>query len=141
MASAEIEKTLYVEPQRLFEAVIKYEEYPEFVDGVKRVEVKRDDGKPTVVKYYFSLFKDFEYELEHFEDPEKGTVQWSLIESDLFNKNSGKWEITPAGEGLTQVKYSIDVDFKVPVPGFIVKRLVKGNLPGMIQSFEERAKL
>jgi hypothetical protein len=38
------------------------------------------------------------------------------------------------------VKYSIDIDFNFPVPGFIVSKLVKSGLPSMIRSFEKQAK-
>jgi len=66
-------------------------------------------------------------------------VHWSLIESDSFRTNNGRWEIKEAGPGKTDVKYSLEIDFTIPVPGFILNRLVKGSLPSMVKSFVSRA--
>lgn len=141
MAQAEHVEVLSVGRDALFAAITRYEDYPEFVDGVTKVEVERKAAGATRAKYHFSMFKDFTYTLDHSEDPASGRVQWTLVESDLFNKNVGSWQLEALGEKQTRVRYSLDVEFKVPVPGFILKKLVKGNLPSMIKGFEKRARV
>ena len=140
MAQAEIQETLNVDTDKFFAAVVNYEKYPQFVDGCKRVEVDR--SKPGVVKvtYYVSLIKEVQYTLEHTEDKAAGKVSWNLISSDLLKKNTGSWEIQAVGPGKTKVRYAIEIDFKIPVPGLILNRLVKGSLPAMIKNFEKQAK-
>jgi ribosome-associated toxin RatA of RatAB toxin-antitoxin module len=83
--------------------------------------------------------KEVNYTLDHREDPSRNRVEWSLVDSDTFKKNSGFWELKEIAPGKTDVSYSLEVDFKIPIPGFILNRLVKGSLPSMIQSFEKRA--
>ena len=83
--------------------------------------------------------KDISYTLDHKADPKTGKIEWSLVESDFLKKNSGTWELKSLGKGKTQVKYSIEIDFKFPVPGMILNRLIKGGLPKMIGSFGDRA--
>jgi ribosome-associated toxin RatA of RatAB toxin-antitoxin module len=139
MAQAEIKETLAVDFEKLFAAITRYEDYPKFVDGCKSVQVERKGPGKARVTYHVSLMKDVTYTLDHEENAEKGEVRWSLVESAFLGKNTGLWELKKAGPGRTEARYSIDIDFKIPVPGFILKGLVKSNLPSMIKSFEKQA--
>ena len=140
MAQAEITETLGVDRDKFFQAVVKYEDYPQFVDGCSRVSVDRSDPSRPKVTYFVSMMKDISYTLEHTEDAATGRVTWSLVSSDFFKKNIGHWEIDSAGPGKVKVKYVIDIEFKFPVPGLILNKLVKGSLPSMLRNFEKKAK-
>jgi ribosome-associated toxin RatA of RatAB toxin-antitoxin module len=140
MASAEFNEVLDVDRDKLYAAITKYEDYPQFVDGCTSTEVERKGPGHARVKYRVNMMKDITYTLDLHEDPAAGVVHWSLVESDFFKKNDGRWEIKSTGPGKTQVRYSLDVEFKIPVPGLILNRLVKGSLPSMVKSFQKRAK-
>ncbi len=140
MADAEIKEKLKVSKEKLFKAITQYEDYPKFVENVTRVEVKRTSPTTARVVYWVSLMKDVSYTLDLTEDFEAGTVKWTLVESDFFKKNNGSWKIKALGDAECEAVYALDVDFKIPVPGFILSKLVKGNLPGMLKSFEKQAK-
>jgi ribosome-associated toxin RatA of RatAB toxin-antitoxin module len=139
MASAEFHQVLSVDQDKLFEAVTRYEDYPQFVEGCTGVKVERQGPGQARVSYNVSMMKDIHYTLDHREDPASGVVEWSLVDSDAFKKNSGRWTLKAVGPGKTDVLYTVDVEFKIPVPGFILNRLVKGSLPSMIESFRKRA--
>lgn len=139
MAAADYETTLDVGGDALFDTIIKYEAYPDFVSDVKRVSVERKGPSAARVVFTLSVMKEFTYTLDLKEDREKGEVSWELVESDLFSKNSGGWELTKISDEKTAIRYHLDVEFKVKVPGFILKRLVKGNLPSMVKSFADQA--
>lgn len=138
MPSAEMDYSFSVSRDRLFDVIVKYEDYPDFVAGVTRTEVERLEAGLTRVTYHISMVKDVVYTLEHREDREKGTVEWSLVDGSFFKKNSGSWKLTPQGDGV-DAEYRVDVEFSAPVPGFMVKKLVKGSLPSMMKSFEKQA--
>lgn len=143
MAEAKIEETLNVDAEKFFKAVTAYAEYPKFVDGCTKALVESLGEGKTKVNYSVSLMKDITYTLEHIEEQARpdGTrrMSWKLLQSDFIKANSGFWEITPAGPGRSKIKYSIDIEFKIPVPGFMLSRLIKGSLPGMVKNFEKRA--
>ena len=141
MASTEYRDTLAVEPAKLVSVITRYEDYPEFVEGCTSVEVQERTQEKTRVEYRVNVMsQDVVYTLDHFEDPVTGKIEWNLVDSNFFKKNSGSWEIKANGKGKSEVLYSLDVEFKIPVPGFILNRLVKGSLPGMVKSFEKQAK-
>lgn len=140
MATAEIHEVLPVSKDKLWDTIVRYEDYPKFVDGCTAVKVERKSAGHARVTFNISMMKDVTYTLDHKEDKEKGTVEWTLVESDSFKKNSGRWELRDAGAGKTDTQYKLEVEFKIPVPGFILNGLVKKSLPVMIRSFEKQAK-
>ncbi len=140
MAQADIEQVLNVDRDQFFRTVVAYERYRDFVEGCTRVEVDRTPAAGPRVTYFVSLIKDISYTLDHTENAQTGRVTWNLVDSDFLKKNTGHWEIDSAGPGKTRVRYSIEIEFKIPVPGLILNRLVKSSLPSMLKNFEKQAK-
>lgn len=141
MAQTEFHDVLSVESKLLLSVIQNYGDYPDFIDGCTGVQVgEKKDGKVRVSYRVNLMSQDVQYTLDHVENPEEGKIEWHLVESNFFKKNNGRWEIKSLGDGKTDVTYALDVEFKVPVPGFILNRLVKGSLPGMVKSFEKQAK-
>ncbi|MDR3607039.1 MAG: SRPBCC family protein [Oligoflexia bacterium] len=141
MAKAEFHETFPVDAKKLFDTIVKYEDYPEFVTGCSSVSVKRDPAKPGQVRasYQVNMIKELSYTLDHIENPEKLTVEWKLVSSDFMKSNTGKWTLKSLGKGKTDVSYSVEIDFSFPVPGLILNRVVKGSLGPMVKSFVERS--
>lgn len=141
MAQASLTKTLDVSKEKIFTAVTRYEDYPQFVTASKKVEVERKAPGHARVKYFTNILgKDLWYLLEHTEDFSKGIVTWKLLESDLLKTNSGVWTIKDLGAEKTEVTYAIDIEFKIWIPGPVLKTLTATSLPTVISEFERRAK-
>ena len=141
MAQAEQEKTYDISAEKYFKAVSDYEKYPEFVDGMKKVKAERGADGSVTAQYDLSMMsKDMSYKLKINENQAAGTVNWSLLSSEFFKVNNGAWKIESLGPNQCKVTYSLEVEFSFSVPGFILKGIVKGTLPSMMNSFYERAK-
>ncbi len=140
MAQTEYREVLAVDREKLISVITTYENYPEFVEGCTSVEVeKQTDGKVRVNYRVNVMSQDVHYTLDHEADLQTGRIDWELVDSNFFKKNKGHWEVKALANGKSDVVYALDVEFKVPVPGFILNRLVKGSLPGMVKSFEKQA--
>lgn len=140
MAQAVHETTYDVDADQLLAAVMDYESYPEFVDGMKKVTVDRSNGK-VIVHYDLSMMgKDMSYTLTLLEEPEKGHLSWSLLKSEFFKINNGDWLVESLGPGKCKARYFSEVEFTFPVPGFVLKPMVKGAVPKMMDGFYQRAK-
>jgi len=129
-----------VDKGRLFRLISSYDHYPDFVRGVKSVHVQRKEPGRARVTYTVSIVKDLVTTVDLAEDESRGTVSWRLVWSDAFKINNGFWYVKNLGSGKSEVRYGVELDFKVPVPGFILKRLVKVILPSIIEAFEKRAR-
>ena len=139
MAQAEFHQVLSVSKDKLWDAITRYEDYPKFVEGCTSVKVERKAAGHARVTFHVSMMKDVVYTLDQKEDKDQGLIEWTLVESDAFKKNSGRWKLTDAGTGKTDTHYNVELDFKIPVPGFILNGLIKKNLPVLVKSFEKQA--
>jgi len=121
---------------------VSYENYPKLVEGCKKVEVERKAAGHARVKYPVSMMKDLWSVLEQTEDRAAGKMSWKLVDTDnTIKSNVGEWTLKPSADGSkTEVTYKIDIEFGIPVPGFILSKLVKGSLPTMVKGFEKFAK-
>jgi len=139
MAEASKTVEMPVPMEKLWGVINKFEDYPQFVEGVKSVKVlSRDGGKARVQFGVQLLGKDINYTLDHTESG-KGNISWKLVESNVFKSNEGSWSLRDLGGGRTEVTYRLSLDFKIFVPGMILNGLVKSSLPKMLEQFQGRA--
>jgi len=141
MAQAENEKIYDVDAEKYFNVVADLEKYPEFVEGMKSVKMEKNSSGEIIAHYEFSMMKkDMSYTLNIKQDPTAGTLSWTLQKSEFFKVNNGAWKIESLGAGKCKVHYSLEVEFSFSVPSFMLKPMVKGTLPSMMDSFYQRAK-
>jgi len=136
-----VEKTITFDApiEQVFETLLDYEKYPDFVDGVDEINVLEFNENEARVEYTLNVIKKLNYilQLKH-EKPHR--LSWQLESGDIFKVNSGSWELKDCGDGKTEVKYHLEIDVKMFVPKMISKKLVEGNLPRMLKAYEEQAK-
>ena len=139
MAHAERTEVFDVEIDKIFKVLTDFEHYSDFMDGVSAVKVLERDGNNVKAEYSLNIIKKFSYVMNH-EIQEPNKISWSFISGDLFKKSDGAWTLKDLGDGSTEVTYTVDIDFKVMVPGMVSKKLVSSNLPSMLKSVKEKAK-
>ncbi|MGB0453560.1 MAG: type II toxin-antitoxin system RatA family toxin [Bacteriovoracaceae bacterium] len=124
--------------EKIYKTIIKYEDYPDFVDGVSSIDVSNQTEQGAEVQFNLNIIKTFSYrvKLTH-ERPNR--VSWTFIDGDIFKKNNGGWTLKDLGDGTTEVTYELDLGFKVLVPSMISKKLSKSSLPSMMKAMEKRA--
>jgi coenzyme Q-binding protein COQ10 len=61
MAKANRTETFDVNINKLYDVIIDYASYPEFVDGVSEIEVLEQTDTSAKVKYSLNLIKKFTY--------------------------------------------------------------------------------
>ena len=139
MPQAKRTETVSCKAEDLYNVIVDYEQYPDFVDGVSDIEVLECDESGARVQYSLNLIKKFKYILKLTHDrPQK--VSWELESGDLFKRNNGSWTLNSIDDGNTEVTYEIDVDFKGFAPKMVINKLVENNLPAMMNSYFERVK-
>jgi coenzyme Q-binding protein COQ10 len=127
----------------VFDLIVDYERYPEFVPGIKACRVL-PAGPERRVEYELDLgIKRVKYVLRHVEDrPRK--VAWSLVSGELMKVSNGSWELHPEGE-RTRARYSVEILISKPplVPQSVMDRiseeLTRVQLPRTLEAFKQRA--
>lgn len=140
MARIMREKLMEVPTAALFKAITDFESYPKFLSEVVGAKIMPGGTKTKQrVEFELEVVKRFKYTLE-FQMKGKEQVSWKLVDSNFFKTNEGMWQLSPKGDGQTDVHYELEVGFGFLVPGWISKKLTETNLPRMLDSFESQAK-
>ncbi len=112
-------------PEYCFDVVSDVERYPEWAADIKEVTVHARDGegRPTEVTFRAGAFgRSTSYTLHYDYSGAPRVLAWKQTAGDLTAKLDGSYTFEPAGEGATEVTYVLDVELRVPLPGFIKRR-------------------
>jgi ribosome-associated toxin RatA of RatAB toxin-antitoxin module len=140
MAQATLSVSVNVPPDKLFDVIVDYEKYPEFLPEVKKVKVDGGQGSIKEVTYTVDIkAKVITYTLKHTaERPSK--LSWTMIKGEMMKGNDGTWALKAGAQpGTTDATYTIDLKLSSLVPGFIEKALAEQSLPGLLTNFKNRA--
>jgi ribosome-associated toxin RatA of RatAB toxin-antitoxin module len=123
----------------VFEVITDLEAYPEWADGVLEATVlgRDEEGRPEKASYRVDArIVEVSYTLQyHYADDD---ISWELVEGDVVKQLDGIYELSDDGGG-TQVRYTLEVDLDIPVPGFLKKRAAKQILDTSLKGLKQRA--
>ena len=136
MSKASTQKLFDAPAENIFKAIIDFDAYADFIPEVKESKVLERGENFALVELTVNFVKEVTYTIKA-EWTENKEVWWSLVEGGVFKKNDGRWELESIGS-QTQLTYSLDVEFKIFVPGMILKKAVAVSLPSMIDNFKKR---
>jgi ribosome-associated toxin RatA of RatAB toxin-antitoxin module len=112
-------------PARCFEVSSDIGSYPQWAADIKEVTIdERDEqGRPKLVTFRAAAFgrsTNYTLEYDYSEAPE--VLAWVQTQGDITSKLDGRYVFAPNGSGGTEVTYHLEVEMKVPLPGFIKMR-------------------
>ena len=129
--------------EKVFDIVVDYEKYPEFVPGIRACRVRDGDGEKHV-EYELDLgVKRIRYVLRMAEK-RPTSVSWSLVSGEMMKVSNGSWALA-AEAGKTRALYTAEIQITRPplVPQMIVDRvsdeLTRIQLPRTLEAFKARA--
>ena len=112
-------------PEQCFAVVSDIERYPEWAADIKQVVVEGRDGegRPAGATFRAGAFgRSTSYTLSYDYTDAPRTLAWRQTSGDLTSKLDGAYTFEKVGEGTTQVTYTLEVELRVPLPGFIKRR-------------------
>jgi ribosome-associated toxin RatA of RatAB toxin-antitoxin module len=127
-----------VPPDRLFDVIVDYDRYAEFLPEVKEARSRNRKGNEVDVDYGIDLVKRIHYTLHHVEERPR-TVRWTFVKGDVMRDNHGSWTLEGTPDGKTRATYTIEVGVGPLVPRSIVNMLVDQSLPKLLEAFKKRA--
>lgn len=129
--------------EKVYDIVVDYERYPQFVPGIRACRVRPGKGEKEV-EYELDLgVRRIKYVLRH-EEQRPRKVTWSLVTGDMMKVSNGSWELAD-DHGRTRATYSVDIQIARPplVPQALVDRvadeLTRIQLPKTLDAFKARA--
>jgi ribosome-associated toxin RatA of RatAB toxin-antitoxin module len=112
-------------PDRCFAVSADLGAYPLWAADIKEViiDTRDDQGRPQLVTFRAAAFgRSTNYTLSYDYTQAPDVLAWVLIEGDITSKLDGCYVFEPTGDGSTEVTYHLEVEMKVPLPGFIKMR-------------------
>lgn len=115
-------------PEEILDVIADVRSAPTWSPQYQTAEVldTHDDGRPKRVKMKIKAagLTD-EQEVEYtWTDT---TVSWTLIKAGQLKSQDATYTLTPQGD-TTKVRFDLHVDPSVPLPGFLLKRTLKGAM-------------
>lgn len=115
-------------PEEILDVIADVESAPTWSPQYQSVEVldRYDDGRPKTVKSKVKaagLTDEQTVEYSFSAD----TAGWTLVKAGQMRSQEARYTLTPAGE-KTKVRFELTVDPSVPIPGFLLKRTLKGAM-------------
>ncbi len=116
-------------PEEVMDAVAAVEDLPQRSPSHRSAEVesRHADGRPNRVRAQVSAAGFSDEEVTDYTWDEPRSVTWTLVESSMQSEQIGTYTLTPTDSG-THIRLDLEIGVKVPMPGFVLKRILKGAL-------------
>jgi ribosome-associated toxin RatA of RatAB toxin-antitoxin module len=127
-------------PETLYDVAADVAAYPEWASGVKQVEVLDVDAEGRVDRARFVLegfVKEITYVLKYTHD-RPNTLSWTAEESDDLKMLEGSYQFDETEAGATEVVYSLTVDPKFLMPGFVRRQAEKQIVTTALRGLRKR---
>jgi hypothetical protein len=113
-------------PDEIMGVLFDIESLPEWSSAHQKVEVlERDDqGHPSKSRQVVKIVGINEEQVLAYSVHDDG-VSWTLVSAKQQRAQDARYTLTPDGDS-TRLRFDLSVDLTVPVPGFLIKRGMKG---------------
>ena len=129
------------EPQHIYEIALDLEAYPDWISGMKEVEVVEEDeyGRPVRVDFRAdAMIKEISYTLLYSYEMENG-FSWTAEPGNDIKAMDGSYEFNALEDGSTEVLYALRVDTAFSVPGFLRRQAEKQIVSSALRGLKKRA--
>jgi ribosome-associated toxin RatA of RatAB toxin-antitoxin module len=115
-------------PAEILDVIADVESTPSWSPQYQRAEILEayPDGRPKQVKMTVKaagLTDEQVIEYTWADD----SVSWTLVSSGQLKSQDAGYTMTPDGD-KTRVKFDMKIDLSIPMPGFLLKRTLKGGM-------------
>lgn len=125
-------------PEEILDVVADFDNMPEWSPPHQSTEIleRNADGRPSKVKMKVKAAGITDEQVIAYTWGDN-VVSWSLISSGQQRSQDASYTLIPDGDA-TLVKFQLSVDPVVPVPGFVLKRAIKGTVDSGTEGLRKR---
>ena len=125
-------------PEEILDVIADVETMPEWSSQQQSVEILEggDDGRPRRVKMKVKSAGISDEQVVDYTWTDDG-ASWTLVSAGQLRSQDAKYTLTPEGD-KTRVKFELTIDPSVPMPGFILKRAIKGAMETSTDGLRKR---
>jgi len=122
------EVVIEASPDEILDVIADIESTPTWSPQYQSAEVLEayDDGRPRKVKMRIKAAGLTDEQIVEYSWADD-TASWTLLKASQLRSQDARYTLTPDGE-KTRVRFDLSIDLAVPLPGFVVKRTIKGAM-------------
>src|SRR4051794_3765341 len=122
------EVVIEASPEEILDVVADVESTPTWSPQYQKAEVLEayDDGRPKRVKMKIKTAGISDEQIVEYTWADN-VVSWTLVSAGQLKAQDASYTLTPDGE-KTKVRFDISIDLAIPLPGFVLKRAMKGGV-------------
>lgn len=138
MATVTAEIDIHATPEQILDVLADLTHYPEWSSVHKNatVDSTHPDGRPKRATMGVAAVGMTDQQVLDYAWTAHG-VRWSLVKSGQQKDQHGSYAIT-AGHGVSHVRYELQIDPAIPVPGLIVKQIMKKAVTAATEGLRKR---
>jgi Polyketide cyclase / dehydrase and lipid transport len=125
-------------PEDILDVIADFEAMPEWSEPHQSALILTTgaDGRPSQVRMKVKVAGITDEQVVDYTWA-ANEVSWTLVSSSQQKAQDGKYTLVPKG-AETLVKFELLADPNVPLPGFVLKRAVKGTIDSATKALRER---
>jgi len=125
-------------PEQILDVIADVEATPTWSPQYKKAEIieSYDDGRPKQVKMTIKTAGITDDLLVEYVWTDHSAA-WSLLSATSLKSQEGKYTLTPDGD-KTKLRFDIEVDLLIPLPGFLLKKAMKGAMETATDGLKEQ---
>jgi ribosome-associated toxin RatA of RatAB toxin-antitoxin module len=122
------EVVIEASPEEILDVIADVESTPTWSSQYQSAEILEayDDGRPKRVKMKVKSVGISDEQVVEYTWTDDN-ASWTLISAGQLKSQDASYTLTPDGD-KTKVKFDITIDPSVPLPGFVLKRAMKGAM-------------
>ena len=122
------EVVIEASPEEILDVIADVEDTPTWSPQYQKSEVLEayDNGRPKRVKMTIKTAGISDEQVVEY-TWSGDVVSWTLISAGQLKAQDASYTLTPDGD-KTKVTFDITVDLAIPLPGFVLKRAMKGGV-------------
>lgn len=122
------EVVIEASPAEILDVIADVENTPSWSPQYQSAEIldTHTDGRPRRVKMTIKAAGITDEQVVEYSWVDD-SVSWTLVSAGQLKSQDAKYTLTPQGD-KTKVRFDMDIDLSVPLPGFLVKRTMKGGM-------------
>jgi ribosome-associated toxin RatA of RatAB toxin-antitoxin module len=122
------EVVIEASPEEILDVIADVEDTPTWSPQYQKSEVLEayDNGRPRRVKMKIKTAGISDEQVVEY-TWSGDVVSWTLISAGQLKAQDASYTLTPDGD-KTKVRFDISIDLAIPLPGFVLKRAMKGGV-------------
>ena len=115
-------------PEEILDVIADVESTPTWSPQYQRSEIleRYPDGRPKQAKMTIKAAGLTDEQVIEYTWTDS-SVSWTLVSAGQLKAQDAKYTLTPDGD-KTRVKFDMAIDLSIPLPGFLLKRTLKGGM-------------